>query len=635
MSSPSGLRIFFSYTSADRERVAPIVHALTQAGHTVWWDRHIAGGAAYAREIEAALEACQVVIVAWSKTSLESDWVRDEAAYGRDRKRLLPLRLDQVEPPLGFRQYQTLDLSAWSADVSNPAHHGLLKALDTEGINPPGPGTARTRFTASRRGILAGVGGLAALAGAGAWWTLGRGGGAPPHSIAVLPFANLSGDLAQDYFSDGLSEELINALARIKLLQVVARTSAFKFKGSTADSGEIGARLGVAHLLDGSVRRADGRVRVSAQLVEARTGFEKWSQTFDRDLKDILAVQSEIAQAVAEAMKVHLLGDELARVQTGAAANAEAFDAYLKGKRLFDAGGDEAAYRAALSQFDTAIGLDPNYAAAHAGRARVLMKIGDQYSGPSEVRATYDAALVSARQSVELAPSLPEAQAALGGVLSNARLDFKGARQAYAQAMESGSGDADILTRVGLFNCWVGDLQTGLPAVRRAAVLDPLNPRVHRALGLGLIYAHQYAQSIEAMKQALSLNPKVEGAHGAIGDALLLSGDARGALASYSREPLLSLKLAGEAIAAKKLGQDAAADKAFAALKTAPGLVTDYQQAQVLAQWGDSRGAVSALENARRNGDSGIALMKADPLLDPIRRVPEYLGLLSDLGLSS
>ena len=201
--------------------------------------------------------------------------------------------------------------------------------------------------------------------------------------------------------------------------------------------------------------------------------------------------------------------------------------------------------------------------------------------------------------------------------------------------MESGSGDADILTRVGLFNCWVGDLQTGLPAVRRAAVLDPLNPRVHRALGLGLIYAHQYAQSIEAMKQALSLNPKVEGANGAIGDALLLSGDARGALASYSREPLLSLKLAGEAIAARKLGQDAAADEAFAALKTAPGLVTDYQQAQVLAQWGNAQGAVSALESARRNGDSGIALMKADPLLDPIRRVPEYLRLLSDLGLSS
>jgi len=247
----------------------------------------------------------------------------------------------------------------------------------------------------------------------------------------------------------------------------------------------------------------------------------------------------------------------------------------------------ESAYRAALGQFDDAIRLDPAYAAAHSGRARVLMKIGDQYPGPAEVRATYDAALASARRAVELAPTLPEAQATLGGVLANARLDFKGARQAYAQAMGSGSGDADILTRVGLFSCWIGDLQTGLPAVQRAAVLDPLNPRVHRALGLAMIYGRQYGQSIDAMKQALVLNPKVEGANGAIGDALLLSGDAKGALDSYSREPLLSLKLAGEAIAAKKLGQDAAADKAFAALKTAPGLVTDYQQAQVLAQWGD------------------------------------------------
>ena len=635
MSSPSGLQIFFSYASVDRERVAPIVHALTEAGHTVWWDRHIAGGAAYAREIEAALEACQVVIVAWSKGSLGSDWVRDEAAFGRDRKRLLPVRLDAVEPPLGFRQYQTLDLTAFNKDPGNPAHHALLKALGAEGTHLPGPGTARARFAASRRGILAGVGGLAAVAGAGAWWTLGRGSAAPPHSIAVLPFANLSGDLAQDYFSDGLSEELINALARIKLLQVVARTSAFKFKGSKADSGEIGAKLGVAHLLDGSVRRGDGRVRVSAQLVDARSGFEKWSQTFDRDLKDILAVQSEIAQAVAEAMKVHLLGADVESFKAGGAGNAEAFDAYLKGRRLFDAGGDEAAYRAALSQFDSAIGLDPSYAAAHSGRARVLMKIGDQYTGPSQVRATYDAALASARRAVELAPTLPEAQATLGGLLTNALLDFKSARQAYTSAMAIGSGDADILVRVGWFNCLIGNFQTGLPAVRRATVLDPLNPRAHRALGLVLIYAHQYRDAIEAMKKALSLNPNVEGAHGAIGDALLLSGDVDRARTSYMREPLMSLRLAGLAIVARRLNQAADATKALDDLRSLSGLVTDYQQAQVYAQWGEARLAVTALEKARKSGDSGVTLMKADPLLDPVKTDPDFLKLMTDLGLDA
>ena len=181
----------------------------------------------------------------------------------------------------------------------------------------------------------------------------GLGPSASANSLAVLPFANLSGDPAQDYFSDGLSEELISTLARLKPLHVVARTSSFRFKGAHEDSATIGVKLGVAWLLDGSVRRDGGLVRVSADLADARTGYERWSATYDRDLKDIFAVQSGIAQAVADALKVRLLGGDIAALSRGGTTSPEAYDAYLRGRKLLLEGAGEAGYRAALARDST------------------------------------------------------------------------------------------------------------------------------------------------------------------------------------------------------------------------------------------------------------------------------------------
>jgi TolB-like protein/Tfp pilus assembly protein PilF len=463
----------------------------------------------------------------------------------------------------------------------------------------------------------------------------GRGAAAPPaHSIAVLPLANLSGQPSEDYFSDGLSEELINALARLKPLEVVARTSAFRFKGSKAGAKEIGAKLGVAYILDGSVRRDGTLVRISTTLAEARTGFERWSQTFDRELKDILAVQSEIAQAVAEALKVRLLGADIAAFSLGGAANAEAYDAYLRGRRLFDRGGSEANYRAALAQFDTAIAADPAFSAAHAARARALMSIANQYTPPERLRATFDASLKSARRAVALTPDLAEAQATLAGVLTNANFDFAGAKAVWARAMVTGSGDADILYRYGQFSCEIGDFGPGLPAVRRATVLDPLNPRAFRALGYALFGARLYTETIAAMRQSLALSPSSEGAHAAIADALMLTGDLAGAGREYALEPLDWLRLTGQAILRRRMGDAPGAEAALKALMGDDAGVTLYQQAQVYAQWGQTDRALTALEVAYKGRDSGIVLMKADPMVDPLRREPRFIRLLGQLGLA-
>lgn len=635
----AGRRIFMSYASADRARVELIVKALNARGHSVWWDRAISGGAAYARVIEAALNNCDVVIVAWSRAAVDSDWVRDEAAFGRDHGQLVPLQLDDTEPPLGFRQYQLVKFSTWNGRPEEPEIASLIAAIDApcERVDPPtSPGPRARGMPANRRSLLlAAAVAFPALAG-GAWWWFGlRQTPAPLHSIAVLPFANMSGDASQDYFSDGLSEELINALARLKPLQVVGRTSAFKFKGSKAGSSEIGAKLGVAHLLDGSVRRERTLVRVSTQLVEAKTGFEVWSQTFDRDMKDILVVQSEIAQAVAEALKVRLLGADIAAFTLGGASNDQAYDDFLRGRRLFDVGGGEEAYRSALARFDAAIAGDPGFAAAHAARARTLLTVANQFTPPERLRQAYAAALASARRAVTLAPGLAEAQATLASVLENGFLDFAAAKLAFGRAMATGEGNADILTRFGQFSCEIGEFDPGLAAVRRAAVLDPLNPRVFRSLGYALIGAKDYAGAIVAMRRALALSPKAEGAHAAIGDALLLQGDLTGARAEYPLEPLAWLRLTGQAILLRRLGDGPGADAAFKALKADGDSVTLYQQAQVYAQWGDADHAVAALAAAYKSGDSGIVLMKSDAMMDPLRADPRFTQLIKQLGLGA
>ncbi|MGH7022245.1 MAG: TIR domain-containing protein, partial [Caulobacteraceae bacterium] len=433
-----GRRVFISYARADQPQVETMVSALAGLGYVVWWDRHIAGGAAYAREIEAELRAAEAVVVAWSAASVDSDWVRDEAALARDLGRLIPVRLDKTPAPLGFGQYQVVDLSTWRGDAGAPEFGRLVQSVERvagaeppirAAPSPPSPSPGRGPRL-GRRALLLG-GAVAAPAALAAWWLSRPGRLAPAPSartIAVLPFANLSGDPAQNYFAYGLSDELINALARLGKLQVVARTSSFQFRADQADSHTIGQKLGVAYLLDGSVRREGQEVRVAAQLVDTATGFERWSQTYDRDMKDIFAVQSGIAEAVADALKVQLLGGDIAALSVGNAANAPAYDAYLQGKRLFDQGGVESTYRDALAKFDQAIAADPGYAAAYAARARVLVVLGDQFVGPDKLRATYAAAVAAAQKAVQLAPTLADAQETLAEALASGDLDFAGAR---------------------------------------------------------------------------------------------------------------------------------------------------------------------------------------------------------------
>src|SRR6516225_4759506 len=256
----------------------------------------------------------------------------------------------------------------------------------------------------------------------------------PPHSIAVLPFVNLSGDKEQEYFSDGLTEELLNSLSRINELQVAARASSFSFK-ERPNIVTVGHQLNVAAVLEGSVRRSAHTVRVTAQLINAVTGFHIWSKTYDRDLGDVLTLQTEIATAVASALKITLLGNEAAKIELGGTRNPGALDAYLRGSKAVRSGQGTSSYQSALAGYTEAIRLDPNYALAFAARSLALSNYAGEFASGTGIRDFYNKAEADARQALRLAPELAEGHSALGRFLAASPLDYTHASEAHQRAM--------------------------------------------------------------------------------------------------------------------------------------------------------------------------------------------------------
>lgn len=645
----AGLTVFLSYARPDQEQAARLAKALEARGFDIWWDALIEGGAAFAESIESALDSSDAVIVAWSRASVGSDWVRDEAAKGRDQRKLVPVSLDGAEPPLGFRQYQSINLAHWQGDTASAEITALARALHaaTGAAGRPARAAAAPRIGSvgvSRRRLLIAAG--ATVAGAAGWWAWRQGllGGRAPttaNSVAVLPFVNLAGDSSQDYFSDGLSEELRATLARNLSLRVMAQASSSKFRDRKDDATTIAAKLGVAYLLDGSVRRSGNVLRITADLIEGATGFSRWSQTFDRVMQDIFAIQSEIAETVAHELVARVAAGESGngagaasppRVAAGSTRSVAAYDAYLRGRAQYDLSADETSERAALAQFDAAIAADPEYAAAHAARARSLTAIANQYGEVVELPALYDAAIAAAHRAIDLAPDFAEAYSTLGFTLFQGRLDARGAREPFERSRELGSGEATVMARFAQYSARVGRKTAATDAIAQALRLDPLNPLIHRAAGAIEYAARNYAGAISHARRALEMNPRMSRAHAAIGDALLMLERYEEARTEYAEEPVEDFRLAGEAIVQRKLGNLAAAQAARKKLVTELGDRVLYQQAQIHSQWGELDAAIAKLQQARRIGDSGLIYLRNDPLLDPLRKDRRFDGLLASIG---
>lgn len=628
---PAPAKIFLSYSRGDRKRALTVIALLESAGYQVWWDGLLEGGETYLPTTEAALAGADVVVALWSKTSVDSNWVRDEAGHGRDRSRLVPVSIDGAEPPLGFRQIQVIDLNKWRGNAADANAQALLRAVAAQAgraVTVP----AATRAHLPRRAVLAsGAAVLAAATGAAAW-KFGLLGGAAniDNSVAVLAFRNLSGKADEDYLAEGLAEELRAALSRNPVLKVLAQASTAAASKDELELDEIARSLKVHYLLGGSVRREGSRLRIAATLTDGATGFTSWSDQFDRELGDVFALQEDIAGQISAAMAAQASPGPVGPVAGSGTTNDRALDAYLRGNAFYQLRSGESSLRAALGQYAIAVAADPGFAQAHAARARIVLWLAQGYGRASELPAAFADAIAGARRAVELAPGLAISQVTLGYVLIGARLDFTAARAPFAKARELGWGDAWVMLLYASYCAQTGRGGEAARAMARALELDPLNPGAYRVQAYVSNFAHDWTGAEAACRRALELNPQISSVQAYLGDALLQQGKLAEARAAYDAETVELFRLTGLAIVERKLGNGAAAEAAYQELvRTIDGSV--YQQAQILAQWGQADQALERLAFARKIGDSGLVQLKVDPLLDPLRARGEFNHLLAAL----
>ena len=460
----------------------------------------------------------------------------------------------------------------------------------------------------------------------------------PPHSIAVLPFVNMSGDPSQQYFSDGFTEELLNSLSRINSLQVAARTSSFSFQGEHPDITTVAHKLNVASVLEGSVRRSGHTVRVTAQLNSAMTGFHIWSQTYDRDLGDVLTLQTEIATAVAEALKVKLLSDVAERIDVGGTRNGAAYDAYLRAASAYWQQRSASDLEKVIADYREAVRLDSNFALAYAEGSIALSASAAFYAHGAARRDLHRRARLQALKAVALAPDLAEGHLALAYVHLES-LDFKRASEEFERAMALAPGDTRVLRDYGAFAVMMGHTDAGIAAARRAVALDPLNISSHDSLSDALRVARRYDEAMAAYQHELPLEPNprsqilLEGAYiyYAVGNFEKMrsacEGRAEGAMETLTQSCL--------ALAYHKLGRHAEAETALTEAKTLEGDAGAVYYAEVYAQWGNMPKALDWLETAWRLRDPELGSLKAEPLLDPLRSEPRFRAIERELKFPS
>jgi TolB-like protein/Flp pilus assembly protein TadD len=450
-------------------------------------------------------------------------------------------------------------------------------------------------------------------------------------SIAALPLVNLSRDPDQEYFADGLAEELLNLLAKVPGLHVAGRTSSFAFKGKSEDLRSIGQKLNVATVLEGSVQKAGGRVRITMQLINAADGYHLWSESYDRKLTDVFAVQDEIAQAVVAALKIKLLQPPTSRDRR--TANVKAFNEYLLGRQLFHRNNVDG-FRRAKEAYERAVALDPDYAAAWAGLAMATFWVADSAESLPAIKAGQDRAVAAAEKAIALAPDLPDGYLARGFVRVPIQWDFAGSRADLERALALKPDDPDALNNyAGLIARVLGRFPEGIAAARRATELDPLNARIWFTLGSVLAISGQLGPAREALNRSLEISPDQSFTPYPLGMTFLLEGKPAAAKDIFPRSSNDVFRLAGAALAEHDLGHLSESQRALDELVAKRGYAAAYQIAEVYAWRGETDRAIEWLERARAQRDGGLILLKVDPLLRNLRGDPRYKALLKKMNL--
>ena len=581
-------RVFLSYAREDVEAAKRLADVIAHAGHEVWWDRHIQGGSRFTNEIDRALKEAEAVVVLWSETSVQSAWVQDEAAEGRDSGRLVPVALNSVKPPLGFRQFHTVSLGSSKENEQFEGVDDLLNAIASTCRSDAQDGAEKSTYAAETQKKL---------------------------SICVLPFLNMSGEPEQEYLSDGISEDIITDLSNVSALSVVARNTAFTFKGQSLDVKEVTKNLGVSHVLEGSVRKAGNRVRITAQLIDGTAGDHVWAARYDRDLDDIFAIQDEISKAIVEALRIKLLPQERKAIEQRGTSNAEAYNLYLMARQQWIQGsyGDLRRDKSIARFCEQAIALDPNYAQAWAlmGLAQLELRF---FHGLDEN------ALPAAERALQINPHLPEAHCIKARYLEEDGRAEEAEKQAHtALKLDPESWEGNRETARILFRS--GHIRECIPFFEKAASLMETDWR-NAAMLVGCYRAiGDDARTRSAAKNAIS---RVE--------------------AVIAKDPTNCSAIAMGATALGALGeQDRAREWIRRALMLDPeNLLGRYNIACVLASdLEDHDGAIEALKPyfERTSSTTEIRHLEADPDLDPVRTDPRFVEMLASakerLGLAT
>ena len=565
--------IFVSYSRSDKARVAPVVAALEAQGWSVWWDPEITPGDEFDALIGAELETARAVVVVWTRSSVESRWVKGEARDAADRGVLVPVRFENARLPIDVRSIHTTELDDWNENPESAPFKALCAALEAKLKLSSARATPQTAKVQR-----------------------------PAVAICVLPFANMSGDPEQEYFSDGITEDIITDLGKISALSIVSRNTAFSFKGATKDLAGIARRTKASYVLVGSVRKAGSRVRITAQLVAAANDAQIWGERYDRDLNDIFALQDEISKAIVAALRLTLLPEEKQALEQRSTTNSEAYKLYLMARQFWLL--DNERYNEIVVRIcNRVVGIDPNYAQAWATLALAQWNMfwrGDVEDDGERAAAT----------ALRLDPNLVDAHAAMGAALRSK-----------------------------------GKFEEGLAACRGALRLDPNSYVANRMAGLCLLGLRRYdaaaghfESAAAAMESDFTAASFLSQCYKALGDPERTRSSARMTLDRIEKivatEPAHSRAIGiGACMLADLNEPERAKEWAIRARLVDPENVNlHYNLACAMAALNEIDLSLETLaEVATKLSPGMLSWLEADTDIDPIRNDPRFANLMQQV----
>jgi TolB-like protein/tetratricopeptide (TPR) repeat protein len=643
--------VFLSYASQDAEAAQKIAEALRAGGIEVFLDQsELRGGDAWDQKIRHEIHDCSLfvpIISLHSQERLEGyfrhEWhLAIERAHhmARQKSFLVPVVVDgtgdrEALVPDEFRAVQWTRLPG---GVTPPEFVTRIRKL-LSGESAPVPGMARGPVVTSRRSSRLAPAVLAVVfAGVAAYLLIEKpwiAKFAPAaNSVAVLPLANESGDAKEQYFSDGISEDLITALSQFPGLKVIGRTSAFQFRDTKEDSRSIGAKLQVAHLLEGSVRRAGDVVRVSAELISTIDGSAQWSERYDRPYKDLFALQDEITRAVAGALKTKLLPGEHAAAQSERppSGSLDAYNAFLQGQFYFSRA-TEADDRKAIEFFTQATELDPRYALAWSGLSRAWAGLSANFLDGAAAQEAYAKARAAADRALALSPDLAAAHVARGYLLQRADFDWRGTQAEYERALELAPNDGDAKFSLGNQLAAFGEVEQAIALTREALATEPLRANWYAWLATYLSGLNRLDEAERAIHRAIELQPGAASYYEQLAIIEIQRGNAQAALAAAQQEPPGPWQDVALALA-RQIGSDrSAADAALKTLIDKWAGAAPYQIAQAYALRNDAKETFAWLDRAWSSRDGGIQYLLYDPLILRYKDDPRFAAFCKKVGL--